>query len=430
MRLVGTAIGLVYGALLWYISCGKAARGNAYGLAAATAVGFVPLIFIRIWSPMVLWLPSIMLNVSVVLIVGYSWIDTHYPVTANSGIGIGLAWKRALLVVIGIFVALIIMVFPRPVSSRHLLRKNMAKVTRQINDVFIEIMETWIARNQIHERMANRAGFANRIDAENNHDEQVKDSSPDAILELWREREPLLRARFMSLNSNIATYSSQIALATSDFQIRGRWPQERYAEIATVHATILEALGAITSSIRAFDGIATTTEGSTTISPSSSGQLNEGEKDWQLTLLYSTSLLDPQYLSEICTMFDLLSKSLRNGERLNHASFSLLENHFKYALRNRKVEAYLRKKQAGQDGNSPGELLTEGEDMLSWKVLRDPMYLRYITARMASITLATELDKLKAIVHDLVGESSLRGFDMLKEKSDERMYRALKADDA
>ncbi|EST06750.2 protein of unknown function DUF2422 [Kalmanozyma brasiliensis GHG001] len=416
MRFIGTVIGLLYGCVLWYISTGNG-RGNAYGVGAATAVGFIPLVFLRVWAPKMLLLPAIMLNVSCILVVGYSWIDTHLTVLANSGIGIEVAWKRTLLVIIGMTVALIVMVFPRPVSSRLLLRKNMAKVTRQLNDLFVETMEAWIERNRIQEREAERAGFANQMDT---NGEKVEEGE-NAAGQFWQDREPLIRARFMAISGAVATYGSQIGLASMDFHIRGRWPAERYVEIAAVHAAILESLGGIVSSVRAFDGLTTlSNDGDVTKSRAPKSRL-----DWQTLLSTSTSLLDPQYLSEICMMFDLLSKALRNGERLQHASFSLLENHFKYAASNRNIDAFLRKKASEERKLAEGtQGTTEGEDVLSWSVLRDPMYLRYTTARMAAIALATELDKFKAIVQDLVGENSLVGFDMLKEKYDERMVRA------
>lgn len=362
-----------------------------------------------------------MMGVSVVLIVGYSWIDTHLHVLANSGIGIDVAWKRALLVIIGMFVALIVMVFPRPVSSRLLLRKNMAKVTRQLNDLFVDVMEAWIARNRIHAQEVERSGFANKAVADG--DKTV--SSGDAIDKLWQEREPVIRARFMAIATQVSSYPMQIGLASMDFHIRGRWPAERYVEIAAIHATLVEPLGAILSSVRAFDQLATSSDGDV-IQRTATMKADRSQNDWQVLLSLSTSLLDPQHLAEICTMFDLLSKALKNGERLNHASFSLLENHFKYAARNRSLERFLRRRAAAEKGEGE-QGATEGEDVLSWSVLLDPMYLRYTTATMASITLVAQLDKFKAVVQDLVGESSLRGFDMLKEQYDERTYRAAAA---
>jgi hypothetical protein len=223
----------------------------------------------------------------------------------------------------------------------------------------------------------------------------------------------------MGVNARVAMYPMQIGLATMDFHIRGRWPAERYVQMAGVHATIMESLGAILCSVRAFDGIATLSEGD---KPRATPGTNaRSHMDWEVMLSSSTALLDPQYLSEICLTFDVLSKALRNGERLNHASFSLQENHFKYSARNRRIGELLRKGADGGGGGGGGA--GQGSDVLRWSVLRDPMYLRYTTARMAALTLATELDKLRAIVQSLVGESSLRGFDMLKDQHDERLYR-------
>lgn len=39
----------------------------------------------------------LMTGVTIVFVVGYSWLDTHLAVTVNSGVGAGLAWKVRLL---------------------------------------------------------------------------------------------------------------------------------------------------------------------------------------------------------------------------------------------------------------------------------------------------------------------------------------------
>lgn len=92
-RIAGTVAGLVLGMLLWYISAGNG-NGNVYGIAATMAVALLFIVFLRIFSPMTLLLPMMMLSVTTILIVGYSWIDTHLVVTANSGIGYEVAWRR------------------------------------------------------------------------------------------------------------------------------------------------------------------------------------------------------------------------------------------------------------------------------------------------------------------------------------------------
>ncbi len=184
----------------------------------------------------------------------------------------------------------------------------------------------------------------------------------------------------------------QIGLASMDFHIRVGGQPSVMSRSQPCTQRSLSRWEPSSSSVRAFDGLTTlSSDEDRTRSRAPPSRL-----DWQTLLSTSTSLLDPQYLSEICMMFDLLSKALRNGERLQHASFSLLENHFKYSVRNRNIDAFLRKKAVGKQ-----QSLTEGGGRGEWSVLLDPMYLRYTTARMAAITLATELDKFKAIVQDL-----------------------------
>lgn len=42
---------------------------------------------------------------SSVLVLGYSWLDTHFPQLGNLGKGYQVAWRRVVLVLIGTFLA-------------------------------------------------------------------------------------------------------------------------------------------------------------------------------------------------------------------------------------------------------------------------------------------------------------------------------------
>ena len=60
-----------------------------------------PFMFMRILAPvqaMAFWL---MTGVTILFVVGYSWVDEHIAQIANQGSGAGLAGRRALLVIIG-----------------------------------------------------------------------------------------------------------------------------------------------------------------------------------------------------------------------------------------------------------------------------------------------------------------------------------------
>ena len=94
VRFIGTLIGLVLGMLAWYIGNGKGS--NPYGTIAALIVILAPVVYARvnIANPGIMAFP-LMIGVTMALVVGYSWVDSHLPLLVNSGIGVDVAWKRA-----------------------------------------------------------------------------------------------------------------------------------------------------------------------------------------------------------------------------------------------------------------------------------------------------------------------------------------------
>jgi hypothetical protein len=54
-----------------------------------------PYVFARIAAPPAQMMFWTMIGVTTVFVVGYSWLDTHFPLISNSGVGIALGWKRA-----------------------------------------------------------------------------------------------------------------------------------------------------------------------------------------------------------------------------------------------------------------------------------------------------------------------------------------------
>lgn len=138
-RASGTAAGCVWGMVIWYLGAQKT-NGTPYGVAASTMCLMAPIIFIRLAVPpqqMVIWL---MLSVTTMLVVGYSWVDGHIFQLANQGVGAGLAGRRALLVIIGFAAAFIIMLFPRPLSARQIVRRNMARTIKDTEELYAEVI--------------------------------------------------------------------------------------------------------------------------------------------------------------------------------------------------------------------------------------------------------------------------------------------------
>ncbi len=78
--------------VLWYIGSGSG-KGNPYGLAAVSAVGF-PIVFgIRLYYP-ASPLTVIIFAVSVGLVIGYSWVNGSIGPFTNATWGFDVAWRR------------------------------------------------------------------------------------------------------------------------------------------------------------------------------------------------------------------------------------------------------------------------------------------------------------------------------------------------
>lgn len=220
-RIIGTVIGAMLGAALWYMSCGQAAKGNPYGFGAVTAVAFVPLVFARLYAPMSLLILVLMTFVTLVLVIGYSWIDAgHLAISASSGIGIGVAWRRMLLVLIGIAAGVIVSFFPRPTSTRETVRHMFAKLTsKRILPIYCKAIEAWATHSD------------EGIDGK-----EAKSSA--AVL----AKSPVMmeyRAELLTALMQQGDLMGKVAMAKLELPLRGRWPAERYSQLLKTHGRMV-----------------------------------------------------------------------------------------------------------------------------------------------------------------------------------------------
>jgi hypothetical protein len=100
-------------------------------------------------------------------VVGYSWVDTHIYQLANQGAGANLAWRRALLVIIGFTAAFIVMLIPRPLTARQVVRRNIAKNLQATSALYAQVIggveeeaESW---EKDHTERVDTAGRADKI---------------------------------------------------------------------------------------------------------------------------------------------------------------------------------------------------------------------------------------------------------------------------
>ncbi|KAG6862124.1 hypothetical protein C0995_005936 [Termitomyces sp. Mi166 len=137
-RILATFLGGVGGMLMWYISCGSG-RGNAYGLAAVCVVCFPILFFARLYWP---GPPTtiIVLCVTCILVIGFSYQDVHQIFPGTPGYGFSVAWRRFVLVVVGVFAAFIASFLPPATTIRRYQRNVLATACSEIGAIYCSIV--------------------------------------------------------------------------------------------------------------------------------------------------------------------------------------------------------------------------------------------------------------------------------------------------
>ncbi|OOQ91162.1 hypothetical protein PEBR_01212 [Penicillium brasilianum] len=141
-RFVGTVVGGVAGLVAWYIGSGHGS-GNPYGLAAIMAAVLLLLMWGRLFAPPALLQATMMGGATCILVIGYSYDDTHIPSYGNPGWGYNVFWRRLVLVLIGGAAALIVQIFPRPPSAARHICKSMSNSIRALSDHYALLLSCW-----------------------------------------------------------------------------------------------------------------------------------------------------------------------------------------------------------------------------------------------------------------------------------------------
>ncbi|KAE8404359.1 hypothetical protein BDV37DRAFT_294023 [Aspergillus pseudonomiae] len=141
-RLIGTVAGGVLGLLAWYIGSANG-PGNPYGLSAVMAVLLAIFMWIRLYVSPSLLQGAIMGGATFMLVVAYSYDDTHIPQYGNPGVGYTVFWRRLLLVLIGVAAATIVQLFPRPPSAARHICKTLSHTIRTLSDHYALLLSCW-----------------------------------------------------------------------------------------------------------------------------------------------------------------------------------------------------------------------------------------------------------------------------------------------
>ncbi|WVO16954.1 hypothetical protein L204_104640 [Cryptococcus depauperatus] len=269
IRMGGTIAGLVIGMLVWYLGAARGS-GNPYGVVAATMVLTAPCLFIRVVIPIQQAVFFVMTNVTIVFVVGYSWSDEHIVSVGNQGSGAGLAGRRGLLVIIGFTVALILMLFPQPLSARTIFRRRLAKNIGDIADLYrqtVTNIENEVSREEWKEDGRGRRAFV-------------------------EEKRQLFMKRLVKVMGRMMAMEPHLSFAAIEPGLQGPWPKELYTELYHSQARILATLSLLFSSFTRL------------------------EADWCARLARRSDLLHPAFIGDCVLLFSTLQQSLRTGESL------------------------------------------------------------------------------------------------------------------
>ncbi|BGP43100.1 hypothetical protein JCM10449v2_007124 [Rhodotorula kratochvilovae] len=235
-RTLGTAVGLVYGMrasrappphVVWYLGSANG-DGTRAGVGAALFVLMVPWFAVRLYATPASAMFGIMAAVTSVLIVGYSWQDTHLPSVGNPGVGYSVAWRRALLVIIGAGIAAVFMLIP-PQSSRRLVRRTHATCVQELGRLYTAIVSEWLSEERYGESSA--ASAAGEESGAGKEEEPFSSASRQVG-----------RARMLALRVKLNSSRVVIEQAAFELSLRGDWPKENYHRLLTLQLALLQAL--------------------------------------------------------------------------------------------------------------------------------------------------------------------------------------------
>ncbi|KAJ7250170.1 hypothetical protein B0H12DRAFT_1121038 [Mycena haematopus] len=392
-RFLGTALGLLNGMVVWYIAAPGLKNGNPYAVVVVATVFTSPLILARIASPPAQMMFWTMIGVTTVFVVGYSWLDTHFsPLVSNSGVGISLGWKRAYGIV---------MLFPRPTSSRVLVRRTLAATLREQGSIFGKEVEAFLAE----EARARTGHFEKEtidwVDQVVGDEDEPKVSPKERRIRQVAHRVLVVFERLQALAPSLKT-------SRWEPQVQGLWPHEQYELLHQKETKLITTLSLI------------------------AGAFSKLDTKWCSILVHRTPFLNPNLLSDVFATIDILTNALEGGHPLP-ASLPCLRERLVYheslirsMARNANARQVAVTLPAEDSDSEVSDLDTHAEfvggkvegasigfEALSLSVLMDEQLPTHSTAVVALGAFLTLIDEIGAIVRELCGQSTFRGFDAL-----------------
>lgn len=208
MRFIYGFAGAVVGMVAWYVSTGNG-TGNYYGYSVVTCFLYLYLSYFRHFSVHLNLVPPVLFNVTIVLIMGTSWIEGNFPnLQVNIGYGFTAAWRRHVAVTVGIAIGFFASL-PRFSTSKVIIRKILAQALTQTGNLHCDVSKFALARIEnpsIHNLPRH-----------------------DVILE-----------KFRVVLLKLASITTLMGPIKYEIPISGIWPMSKYARLQTLITDIVQ----------------------------------------------------------------------------------------------------------------------------------------------------------------------------------------------
>jgi len=154
--------------------------------------------------------------------------------------------------------------------------------------------------------------------------------------------------------------------------VRGHWPYEEYDRLVDIQQEMVAVFAQLASALSQLDD------------------------EWRSEIIQHTKVVNPNFISDVLSVFSLVAQSLRTGEPMH----TVLPQNLLDRLLYHDTAAYAAPPAIGV------ELVRE---------LRSPNYLFYATAVISVLQITELLDELHSITRRLCGEVPFKGFEQWKD---------------
>ncbi|KAK2467251.1 hypothetical protein APHAL10511_000800 [Amanita phalloides] len=252
-RITATFFGGVIGMAIWYLAAGRDNHGSPYGIAAIFAVCFPLIFYVMLYWP-IPPLTHVIMFTTVVLVFGFSYQDVREVLPNSAGVGFTVAWRRFLLVVIGVSIAFFVSYLPPSTTIRQYHRKLLSRTSCELGTIYCQVISFANSRRQTE--------------------------VPEIMTNLLAIRRKLRKAQ--SVRRNVRY----------ELSFRGKWPAKRYLAVLDNQLQIAFSLSHLMAIVEHL------------------------QLSWSRAFLRRTRFNDMNFQGDILAVITMISTALRTGQPL------------------------------------------------------------------------------------------------------------------